>query len=106
MPKPESDTMQLVIDHSSGDFSPNSMITQEDVVGVWLNSLHTLDVSIMWIKHDFPGADLLLYKSKVLAACCQLPMHPLYQILQIVTVDGQRYVDRNNNFSGQASQII
>ena len=33
-------------------------------------------------------------------------MHPLYQILQIITVDGQRYIDRCNNLSGHASQII
>lgn len=33
-------------------------------------------------------------------------MHPLYQILQVITVDGQRYIDRNNNFSSCTSQII
>ena len=33
-------------------------------------------------------------------------MHPLYQILQLMTVNRQQYVDRNNNFRGQASQII
>ena len=36
VPKPDSDTMQLVVDHSSGDFSPNSMITWEDIAGVLL----------------------------------------------------------------------
>ena len=104
MPKPDSDMMWLIIDHSSRDFNPNSMITQKDVMGVWLYGLHTLGVSIMWIKHDFPDANL--YRSNLLAAYHQLPMHSLYQILQIATVDSQRYINRNNNFSGQASQII
>lgn len=98
--------MQPIINHTSGDFSPNSMITQEDVIGVQLNGLHTLGVTIMWIKCDFPDANLILYKSNLSATYHQLLMHPLYQILQIVTVDGQRYIDRNNNFSGWASQII
>ena len=42
VPKPDSDMMCLVVDHSSRDFSPNSMITREDVMGVWLDRLHTL----------------------------------------------------------------
>ena len=33
-------------------------------------------------------------------------MHPLYQILQIITVGGQRYIDRNNNFGRWVSLII
>ena len=60
----------------------------------------------MWIKCDFPDANLILYKSDLSAAYHQLLMHPLYPILQIVAVDGQRYINRNNNFSGWASQII
>ena len=106
VPKPDSDTICLVMDHSSGDFSPNLMIMQEDIVGVQLNGLHMLGVSIMQIKHNCPSADLILYKSDVSTTYCQLPMHPLYKILQIVTIGGQRYIDRSNNFGGHVSQII
>ena len=106
VPKPDSDMMHLVVDHSSGDFSPNLMVVWEDVAEVHLDRLHTLGVSIMWIKHNCPNADLGLYKSDVSAAYCQLPMHPLYQILQIVTMGRQRYIDRSNNFGGHMSQII
>ena len=106
IPKPDSDTMCLVMDHSSRDFSPNSMILWEDVAGVWLNGLHTLGVSIMWSKHNCPNADLILYESDVSTTYRQLLMHPLYQILQIITVGDQRYIDRSNEFGGHASQII
>ena len=106
VPKPDSNMMHLVVDHSSGDFSPNSMIAWEDVTGVQLDGLHTLGVSIMRSKLNCPGADLILYKSDVSATYCQLLMHPLYQILQIVTMGGQRYVNRSNNFGGGMSQII
>ena len=98
--------MWLVIDHSSGDFSPNLIIALEDTTGVHLNGLHTLGVSIMQIKHNCPNADLFLYKSDVFAAYHQLPMHPLYQILQIITMGGRRYFDRNKNFGRWVSQII
>ena len=73
---------------------------------VWLDGLHILGVSIMWIKHNCPSTDLVLYKSDVSAAYCQLLMHSLYQILQIITISGQRYIDRSNNFGGCTSQII
>ena len=106
VPNPDSDMMRLVVDHSSGDFSPNSIIVWEDVMGVWLDGLHTLGVSIMWSKHNCPSADLILYKSDVSAVYCQLLMHPLYHILQIVTMGSQRYVNRSNNFGGCMSQII
>ena len=82
------------------------MIVWEDVMGVQLDRLHTLGVSIMWSKHNCPSADLILYKSDVSATYCQLLMHPLYQILQIVTMGGQRYINRSNNFGGRVSQII
>ena len=98
--------MRLVVDHSSEDFSPNSIIVWEDVMRVLLDRLHTLGVSIMWSKHNYPSADLILCKSDVSAVYHQLPMHPLYHILQIVTLGSQRYVDRSNNFGGHASQII
>ena len=47
VPKPDSDMIHLVVDHSSGDFSPNLMIVWEDVAEVHLDRLHTLGVSIM-----------------------------------------------------------
>ena len=106
IPKPDSNMMCLVMDHSSGDFSPNSMIAWEDFAGVQLDGLHTLGVSIMQSKLNCPGADLILYKSDVSTTYHQRPMHPLYKILQIVTVGSQRYVDRSNNFGGCVSQII
>ena len=106
MPKPDSEMLRLVIDHSSGDCSPNSMITCEDITGVHLDGIHSLGASILQIKAHDLGSDLILFKSDIAATYCQLPMQPLYQILQIITVDRQRYIDRNNNFGGWASQII
>ena len=86
--KPESNMMWFVIDQSSGDFSPTQwslrMMLQEC----------NLMVFILWVSSD------------VSAVYCQLPMHPLYQILQVGTMGGQRYVNRNNNFCGQATQVI
>ena len=35
-----------------------------------------------------------------------VPMHPLWQIKQIVSFEGKRYVDSRNVFGGRASQRL
>ena len=44
-----------------------------------------------------------MFKSDVSAAYRRLPLHPLWQIKQIVTIDGIRHVDRNTSFGGRGS---
>jgi hypothetical protein len=39
-------------------------------------------------------------------AYCHLPMHPLWQLKQVITVNNKRYVDRCNNFRGHGSALI
>ena len=36
VPKLESDMLHLMVDHLSGEFSPNNMIACEDIVGITL----------------------------------------------------------------------
>ena len=47
VPKLDSEMLQLVVNHSSGDCSPNLMITHEDITGVHLDSIHSLGASIL-----------------------------------------------------------
>lgn len=35
-----------------------------------------------------------------------MPMHPLWQIRQVVTIDGERDIDRDNCFRGRGSPGI
>jgi hypothetical protein len=53
-----------------------------------------------------PGEHLVVYKSDVAEAYRLIPMHPIWQMKQINTVDGKRYVDRNNVFGGRRSGDI
>ena len=106
MPKPDSEMLWLIIDHSSRDCSPNSIITREDITGIHLDRIHSLGASILQIKTCDLDSDVVLFKSDISATYLQLPMHPLYQILQVVTINGPWYVDQDNNFRGWASQII
>ena len=106
VPKPGTDTLHLMVDHSSGKFGLNMMIAPEDISGIHMDGIRTLGASILQHHAHHHGMRLIIFKSDVSAAYQQLPIHPFFQIIQIITVNGQQYVDRNNNFSGRASQIL
>ena len=92
VPKPHSEKLWLVNNHSAGHFSLNSMIMHEDVLGA----------IIKYWRH-FSNTMLVIFKSDVSAACWSLPLHPLWQIKQIVTVDNSRHVDWCTRFGGRGS---
>jgi hypothetical protein len=108
VPKPPDDKLWLVMDHSAGPYSINSMIDCQSIAGVKLDSIKTLGDSIRGFRdlHLIDCLDissLTLWKLDVAAAYCQMPMHHLWQIKQIVTINSQFSVDRCNNFGGCGS---
>lgn len=54
-------------------------------------------------KAAFPDEELTLFKSDISDAYRNLPMHPLWQIKQVNTIQRQRHVDRRNCFGGKGS---
>jgi len=108
IPKPV-DKLRLVVDHSAGIYSINSMIDRQAIAGVKLDGIKTLGDSLRAFRatHSVDESHpLMLWKSDVAAAYRQMPMHPLWQIKQAVSIDGQFSIDRCNNFGGRASQKI
>jgi hypothetical protein len=103
IPKPRSEKLRLVNDHSAGPFSLNSMIAREDVIGAKMDSISDLVGALLRHKRRYPDKTLILFKSDVSAAYRRLPLHPLWQIKQIITVDGSRHVDRCTSFGGRGS---
>jgi hypothetical protein len=86
------------------------MIDRQSIAGVKLDGIKTLGDSIRAFRAshltDPEAQSLILWKSDVAAAYRQMPMHPLWQIKQVVNIDGQFCIDRCNNFGGRASQKI
>ena len=103
VPKPRSTRLRLVNDHSAGPFSLNSMIAREDVEGAKMDSISDMIGALLRYRRVHPNKTLILFKSDVSAAYCRLPLHPLWQIKQIITVDGIRHVDRCTCFGGRGS---
>ena len=106
VPKPHSDKLRMVIDQSAGLFSLNSMIKCEDVQGFPLDNMIHLREGLIRQHQMKPNQLWIVYKSNVTNAYQLLPMHPLWQIRQIVTINGEHDVDCNNCFGGRGSPGI
>ena len=106
IPKLSSKKLCMVVDHSAGKYSLNSMINPKDIAGVKLDGIHSLGVSLRAFRANDPHSDLVIFKSDVGAAYRQMPMHFLYQLLTLITVDNERHVDCCNNFGNRGSQKI
>ncbi|KAH7903103.1 hypothetical protein BJ138DRAFT_1138793 [Hygrophoropsis aurantiaca] len=106
VPKPGTDKHRLVTDHSAGNFSLNSMIDRDDIAGVTLDNIQDLGNALRIFRDNDSDAPLHLWKADVSEAYRLIPMHPLWQIKQVVTFEGKRWLDWMNVFGGRASQRL
>src|SRR6202522_662937 len=102
-PKPRSNKLRLINDHSAAVFSLNSMIARDDIMGARMDTISDLEAALLRFRQTHPETKLVMFKSDVSAAYRQLPLHPLWQIKQIVTIDEARHVDRCTSFGGRGS---
>src|SRR6202522_835888 len=106
VPKPHLTDLRLVTNHSAEEFFLNSMIKREDIAGFPLNNMIHLGEMLLKKKAEFPDEELTLFKSDISEAYRNLPMHPLWQIKQINTIQQQRHVDHRNCFGGKGSGAL
>ncbi|KAF8591611.1 hypothetical protein K439DRAFT_1644223 [Ramaria rubella] len=101
IPKPHSDKLRLINDLSAGQFPCNSMIPKGEG-SVRLNGMRSFGKALQLAHHTHPGSPLTIFKSNITRAYWLIPMHPLWQLHQIITIDGERHVNRCNCFGGWA----
>jgi hypothetical protein len=65
VPKPSSEKLHMVIDHSTGKYSLNSMITPKDIAGIKLGGMNSLSVSLRSFRAKNPDSELIIFKSDV-----------------------------------------
>ncbi|KAA1471911.1 hypothetical protein DENSPDRAFT_859206 [Dentipellis sp. KUC8613] len=107
VPKPNSDKLRLVTDHSAGKFSLNSMIAKpEHDDKVQLDNIHDLGHDLLQVCRHLPHLELDLFKSDVAEAYRLMPMHPTWQIKQVVSIGRKCMVDCCNVFGGRRSGNI
>ena len=100
VPKSTPGKYRLITNQSSGPHALNSAIPKSQVK-VKLDNIHDLGTDLLAVRKKYPERKLCLFKSDVKSAYRLLPMHPLWQIKQVVTIDGQRHVDRCNTFGSR-----
>jgi len=106
VPKPNSLDFRLVTDQSYGKHSLNSMVKHESVTGYPLDNLVHFGEMLLDLQRKKPDQVRVAWKSDIAEAYRILPMHPLWQIKQINTIEGKRYVDRCNTSGGSASGAL
>ena len=107
VPKPGSIDLRLVTDQSAGPYSLNSMVQREFVPKYPLDNMHHLGQALLHLRELLsPDQDITIFKSDIAEAYRLMPMHPCWQVKQVNTIDGLRYIDRNNAFGGSASGAI
>jgi hypothetical protein len=106
VPKPGSSDLRLVTDHSAGPYSLNSLIDHSMVTGYPLDNLRHLGEVLLDVRRSLGNVSLVLWKSDISEAYRLMPVSPFWQIKQINTVDGLRYVDQRLAFGSSASPAI
>ncbi|KZV94633.1 hypothetical protein EXIGLDRAFT_766918 [Exidia glandulosa HHB12029] len=104
VPKPHSSKFRMVVDHSSGTHSLNSFISR-DGVATKLDSVRDLGHFLRVIRSK-SGLKLRLIKSDGSKAYRRAPAHPLWQIKQVISVNGSRRIDRCCNFGTKSAGDI
>ncbi|THH07118.1 hypothetical protein EW146_g9419 [Bondarzewia mesenterica] len=93
--KPNSEKFRMVVDHSAEPYSLNSIIPPHQSTAQ-LNDIHDLRRCLRKVHRACQDALITLFKSNVSHAYCCIPMHPLWQLKQVITFEGQHRVDRCN----------
>ena len=110
VPKPHSDDLRLINDHSAMKHSLNSMVDHDLVTGYPMDNLAIFGdmlTSLCQRNPDIIGPQAItVWKSDIAEAYCLCLLHPAWQIKQAVQVDGQYYIDCCIVFGSSASPVI
>ena len=103
IPKPHSQKLWLIIDPLTREYSPNTCIPCSSV-SIPLDNLHHLGTQLINVwKCLSSSVHLSVFTSDVSGAYQQLPMYFLWQLFQVVTIDGLIHVDHNINFGNRGA---
>lgn len=87
--QPHSEKLRLVANQSAnqsaGEFCQNSMVDRSQTRGARMDSLVVFILLVLAFKKSHPGKKLVIWKSDVMNAFRLIPMHPLWQVKQVVT---------------------
>jgi hypothetical protein len=99
----QSEKPRVVTDHSSSGI--NDHIPRADAK-VRYDNMHDFGYCLRNARRIHSGRQLVLFKDDVASAFLNLPAHPIWQLRQVVSVDGKLYIVRRFVFGNRASPRI
>ena len=87
----DKEKARIVMDHSGNGL--NDGISREDAK-VRYDDMHSFAQVLDDVRRSHPHEDLVLFKSDVSKAFLNLPAHPIWQLHQVLTVDGRFHLVR------------
>ncbi|KAJ3503737.1 hypothetical protein NLJ89_g8304 [Agrocybe chaxingu] len=106
VPKPDLSDYHLITDQSHGPHSLNSMIHHPSITGYPLDNLKHFGEMLIDLHKRALGEEKVVWKSDIAEAYRIIPMHPFWQVKQVTRIDGECYVDRNNEFGNCGSGAL
>ena len=79
VPKPGTDTYQLINDQSAGEYSPNSMIHLDDIAGTCMDGIKSLGASLLAHRESFRDEELVIFKADIKESYCLMWMCAKWQ---------------------------
>ena len=80
------------------------MINHDTIAGTKMDGMRSLGASLLEFQEHHPDIKLIILKSDVSMAYHCMPMHPLWQLKQVMThPNGNHHVDCGDNFGGRGS---
>lgn len=106
VPKPHSDKKRIVVDQSAGEWSLNSYVDRDDASGIHLDNITDLGRALLrfYRKHGRPPRRV--FKNDSSSAYRRMPVSALWQVKQVLSIDGSYHVDRCMVIGGRASGKI
>jgi hypothetical protein len=110
VPKPHSDKLRLINDHSATKHSLNSMVAHEEVKGYPMDNLALYGEGLLKQQHERDDeleiGSKVGWKADIHLAYRICPLHPFWQLKQGIRVGSDIHVDRCLTFGSSASPAI
>jgi len=107
VPKPHSEKLRLVNNHSASKYSLNSMVDHSEVTGYPMDSLAQFGEQLVKLRKeqlDLQKPDsVVVWKSDISEAYRICPLHPFWQLKQGVRIGDDVHVDQCIVFDSSAS---
>lgn len=106
VPKKASGQFRMIVDHSAGGLHSLNSTIPHDRIAVRYDNVRDLGACLLAFRRENGDRIIFLWKSDISEAFRLIPVHPLWQIKQVVRIGNHFFVDRNLVMGSSASPCV